>query len=459
MESSFISPQPVAPEPVALEASPPSQIEVTSFEQLDLSPIMLRALRRLGYERPTSVQAQVIPPALDCLDIVGQARTGTGKTAAFGIPILEMLDPLSVTRKPQALIVVPTRELADQVHQEITKLAYGCKTSITLLAGGKLLRRQMTQLQSGTQIVVGTPGRIIDHIHRRTLVLDDIWCVVLDEADRMLDIGFRPAMERILRACPRDRQTMLLSATMPPVIERLSQRYLDQPVHINCSQSNVSVETIEQHYISVRHEKKYEMLLKLLKRELPSQAIVFCRTKRGTDRLHRNLRDELSQIPELRTLKLDCIHGDMNQRDRDRVFGSLRAGEVHLLIATDVVGRGIDVSTVSHIINFDMPTDCDDYVHRVGRTGRMGRDGIAFTFVAEGEGPQLTAIEQNINRLLIRDSLGDLPVEPESIPFTVGQSAACSDLQPDSAAPAEKKKRLFPMKRRASDRVGRLSRG
>ena len=401
--------------------------EITSFEQLDLSPIMLSSLRRAGYESPTSIQAQVIPPALENLDIVGQARTGTGKTAAFGIPILEMLDPLSETRNPQALILVPTRELADQVHQEIVKLAYGVPTAAIVMAGGKHMRKQIDQLAQGVQLVVGTPGRVLDHIGRRTLDLRDIWCVVLDEADRMLDIGFRPAIERILRACPTDRQTMLLSATMPPVIEKLSERYLQNPVRINCSQSQVSCETIEQRYFTVRQEEKYDTLLKLLQREKPRQVIIFCRTKRGTDRLHRALQLDARRIHELSRMRMACIHGDMNQRDRDRVFSSLRAGELNLLVATDVVGRGIDVSTVSHIINYDIPLDCDDYVHRVGRTGRMGREGIAFTFVTNSEGQQLTAIELNINRLLVRDSL-DEPV--------VGSVTSDSDATGDGKAAA-----------------------
>ena len=447
----------------ASSAVPPETPAVTSFDQLDLSPIMLRSLRRLGYEVPSSIQAQVIPHALENVDLVGQARTGTGKTAAFGIPILEMLDPLREVHDPQALILVPTRELAEQVSQELERLAFGCKTSITVLAGGKLLRRQMTQLQAGTQIVVGTPGRVLDHIHRKTLILQDIWCVVLDEADRMLDIGFRPAIERILRACPKDRQTMLLSATMPTEIQRLSERYLQDPVRINCSLSQVSVQTIEQRYISVAQENKYQTLIRLLEREVPRQAIVFCRTKRGTDRLHRNLKEEFARLPALRDLHLDCIHGDMNQRDRDRVFASLRGGEVQLLIATDVVGRGIDVSTVSHIINYDMPLDCDDYVHRVGRTGRMGRDGIAFTFVAPGEGPQLTAIEQNINRLLIRDTL--LEAGNNTDDRISDSSALVSSLhdvettQPSDTtetAALPRRKRLFP-KRRSTERLAKLN--
>lgn len=424
--------------------------EITSFKQLDLSTVMQRALARLEYETPSPVQAAVIPPALEGRDVLGQARTGTGKTAAFGIPILEMLDPLTECRNPQALILVPTRELAEQVYQEIGRLAYGCKTAITCMAGGKHMRRQMQELQDGTQIVVGTPGRVMDHIHRRTFKTDDLWCVVLDEADRMLDIGFRPAIEKILRACPKDRQTLLLSATMAPEVERLCKRYMEDPVHINCSKSQISVETIEQRYFTVRQEEKQRTLVRLLEREQPKQVIIFCRTKRGTDRLHNALQTELSRIKSLAHSKLACIHGDMNQRDRDRVFNALRAGEVGILVATDVVGRGIDVSTVSHIINYDIPLDCDDYVHRVGRTGRMGREGIAFTFVTVDEGQQLTAIELNINRLLKRDSLDGNIQQPNPAVEAVAEPA------PEPTESAPRKKRLFPMKRKINARLARL---
>jgi ATP-dependent RNA helicase DeaD len=246
-----------------------------------------------------------------------------------------------------------------------------------------------------------------------------------------LDIGFRPAIEKILRSCPKDRQTLLLSATLPPEIKKLTARYQEDPIHVDCSGKNVSVATIEQRYFSVEQKDKFPTLVKLLKRELPKQAIIFCRTKRGTDRLHLALEKELQGIEGLNNAKLSCIHGDMNQRDRDRVFEALRAGKVQILVATDVVGRGIDVSTVSHIVNYDIPLDCEDYVHRVGRTGRMGREGIAFTFVTLDEGPQLTAIEANINRLLEKDSFGEPKVAAK--PVSVAE---------EEVAPKPRKRRL-----------------
>jgi ATP-dependent RNA helicase DeaD len=261
-------------------------------------------------------------------------------------------------------------------------------------------------------VVVGTPGRVIDHIQQGTLKLSNIWCVVLDEADRMLDIGFRPDIERILRRCPENRQTLLLSATLAGEVQKLAERYLFEPIQVDCSQKGVTVDTIEQRYLNVSPERKFDILVKLLAREQPPQTIIFCRTKLGTAKLHNQLQKALRTIPGLSEMRLDTIHGNMNQSQRDSVFKSLRNGDIQILVATDVVGRGIDVSTVSHIVNYDLPDDCDDYVHRVGRTGRMGRDGIAFSFVSRGQGELLTEIEVRINRQLIADPLAFEGCEP-----------------------------------------------
>lgn len=377
---------------------------VTLFDQLDLSPVTLRALKRAGFETPTPVQAAVIPLALDGYDVIGQARTGTGKTAAFGLPILDQLDPLDEEPDPQALILVPTRELSDQVAAELEKLAWGVPTEIVSLAGGKDMNRQLRRLREGVQIVVGTPGRVQDHISRRSLRTHAMWCIVLDEADRMLDIGFRPQIERILRACPQERQTLLLSATLAEDVRKLSMRYMRDPQIVDCSAQAMSVDTIDQYYFTVDPDRKTELLIQLLEREEPSQAIIFCRTRRGTDKLHRRLSQHFHNC--------GCIHGDLQQRARDRVLGQLRSGELRLLIATDVVGRGIDITGISHIINYDVPQDRDDYVHRVGRTGRMGREGVAYTFVCPGEGDFLTAIESRINKLLKRDRIKGFDPSP-----------------------------------------------
>ncbi len=420
--------------------------DVTSFSDMDLSPVMRRSLQRAGYETPSPVQSKVIPLALEGFDVIGQARTGTGKTASFGIPILEQLDPIAENPLPQALILVPTRELAGQVHDEIVKLAYGCPTECLVVSGGKDMHRQLKALKAGVQIVVGTPGRVLDHIQRGTFKTSNLWCVVLDEADRMLDIGFRPDIERILRRCPEDRQTLLLSATLAPEIQELAGKYLFEPVVVDCSLNNVSVETIEQRYISVDRHHKVDTLIKLLKREHPPQAIIFCRTKIGTAKLHRRLDEALADDPILSKFQVETIHGNMNQRQRDRVFQMLRDGKIRILVATDVVGRGIDVSTISHIINFDVPQDCDDYVHRVGRTGRMGREGIAFTFICKDEGDILTSIESRINCLLLRDSLND-DIEQAT-------KSEAEDSAPETpAAPA---KRRLNMSRRPPSRSSRL---
>lgn len=368
----------------------------TQFADLELSSKMMAALKAAGYETPTPIQAGMITKALDGIDILGQAQTGTGKTAAFAIPIIEVLETHQ-PKGPRALILAPTRELAVQVRDEVVKLSANRRLNCVTLHGGKPLRGQIEKLRQGADVVVGTPGRVLDHMSRKTLDLRELEIVVLDEADRMLDIGFRPDIEKILRQCPEDRQTLLLSATIPPPIQRMAHRYMYEPETLNFSPTDVAVETIEQHYFTVDHDSKFELLLQLIAREEPRQAIVFCRTRRRTDKLQRRLAKHVGSVA--------CIHGDMAQRARDQVMKRFRAGTLRYLIATDVVGRGIDVTGISHIINFDIPQFCDDYVHRVGRTGRMGREGVAFTFVAPEEGLELTRIEQRINRLLKRDEL------------------------------------------------------
>jgi ATP-dependent RNA helicase DeaD len=430
-----------------------------TFADLNLSEITLRAIKKLGYTSPSPIQAKVIPWALEGYDVIGQARTGTGKTASFAIPILEQLDPVRTSPLPQALVLVPTRELASQVHGEFVKLAHGCPTEVLEVAGGKHMTKQLKALQGGIQVVVGTPGRVIDHIQRGSLKLNNIWCVVLDEADRMLDIGFRPDIERILRRCPENRQTLLLSATLDAEVKRLAERYLFEPVHVDCSQKGVTVDTIEQRYLNVSPERKFDILVQLLTREVPPQTIIFCRTKLGTAKLHNQLQRAVQSIPALSKMRLDTIHGNMNQTQRDSVFKSLRNGDIQILVATDVVGRGIDVSTVSHIINYDLPDDCDDYVHRVGRTGRMGRDGIAFSFVARGQGELLTEIEQRINRQLIADPLAqDLGGTKKTAYVPVLSDAADLGEQGGELEPGGlliKKRRLNPMRRTVSERSKR----
>jgi ATP-dependent RNA helicase DeaD len=263
-----------------------------------------------------------------------------------------------------------------------------------LLVGGKPIGRQIRSLEQFPTIVIGTPGRVIDLLQRRNLSLAKLRVVVLDEADRMLDIGFRPDIERILRQCPTERQTMLLSATMPPPVERLAQRYMKNPDKVDLSGDKVTTDLVEQFYCTVDPDKKFGLLVRLLVIERPQQALVFCRTKRGADRIYRKLSQRLPDV--------GAIHGDLQQSERDRVMRKLRDGSLRLLVATDVVGRGIDISGISHIINYDIPEDCDDYVHRVGRTGRISsaRPGRAFTFVTQDEGEELTRVEMRINHML-----------------------------------------------------------
>jgi len=408
------------------------------FADLGLSDTMLAALKTVNYETPSPVQAGIIPVALAGRDVLGQARTGTGKTASFASPILEKLDQPGRSHQPRALILVPTRELAVQVRDEIERLSHGRKVRATAIYGGKPLRSQIDRLQKGADIVIGTPGRILDHLGRGTLQLEQLEFVVLDEADRMLDIGFRPDIEKILRRCPAKRQTMLLSATVAPAIEKLAQRYMQDPEVLDFSPKGKTVDTIEQRYFTVDEIRKFDLLLKLLKREQPAQAIIFCRTKRGADKVHRKLSQKVDAV--------DVIHGDLQQSARDRVMKSFRANEAKILVATDVVGRGIDVTNISHIINFDMPQSSDDYVHRVGRTGRMGREGVAFTFVTPEQGIELTRIEMLINKLLERDEIEGFITVAQAAPpqaaRTLGSPNGDADDAP--AAPAEPPKPAPP---------------
>lgn len=361
-----------------------------SFESLGLSQTSLQTLQSAGYETPSPIQASFIPIAVAGNDCTGQARTGTGKTAAFVLPILERidLDEPSV----QAIVLAPTRELSEQVAEEARRLSAGhvCRTAV--LVGGRPIGEQIRQLKKGVHIAVGTPGRVLDHLSRRTLDLQGVKVAVLDEADRMLDIGFRPDIEKILRRCPKQRQTLLLSATMPPEVEKLAKRYMQDPQRVDLSEDNVTVDHIEQYYATVDADRKFGLLVRLLSKERPRQVLVFTRTKRGADRLYKRFSKKLPHVA--------VMTGDLPQPKRDRTMKQLREGKIRMLITTDVVGRGIDLSGVSHIVNYDIPEYHDDYVHRIGRTGRlssMDETGRAITFVTREQGDQLTAIEKRIN--------------------------------------------------------------
>lgn len=381
---------------------PESVTESKQFSELGLSPAALAAVAAAKYITPSPIQAALIPIALTGADCVGQARTGTGKTAAFMLPILDRVD----SRRPgvQALVLTPTRELSEQVSAEAQRLAVNRPLKIMCCVGGKNMRQQIKGIEDGAQVVIGTPGRVIDLNTRGMLNLQTLQVIVLDEADRMLDIGFRPDIERILRKCPTDRQTLLLSATLPPPVERLAQRYMRSPQRVDLSSRNIVVETIDQYYITCDQDHKFAALVALLLHQRPRQSIVFCRTKRGADRIYSKLGRRLPSVA--------VIHGDLAQSARDRAMKLFREGKIRLLVATDVVGRGIDVTGVSHIVNYDVPEFCDDYIHRVGRTGRLstGEAGSAFTLVTPEEGNQLTSIEKRINRLLPKFDLDYMTV-------------------------------------------------
>jgi ATP-dependent RNA helicase DeaD len=368
----------------------------SGFQGLVLNAACLAACERADYHEPTPIQAALIPEALAGHDIIGQAQTGTGKTAAFLLPFLNRWRDKNEPG-PQCLILAPTRELVVQVNEEARKLAPSKNCRAVAIYGGQRVREQLTALKKGCAIIVGTPGRLLDHLSRGTISLDRVKYVVLDEADRMLDIGFRPDIERILRRCPQARQTLLLSATVPPPVQRLAKRYMVDPVQINLSPAKLTVESIRQSYVTVDLNRKFPLLLKVIEREKPRQCIIFCERKRWADEVYAQLRHEHK--------KAAVMHGDLPQPMRDRIMKKFREGEVVYLVATDVVGRGIDVENISHIINYDLPMDPENYVHRIGRTGRIGRDGIAIAFVTPEQGEQLTAIEALINKQLELDSI------------------------------------------------------
>jgi ATP-dependent RNA helicase DeaD len=360
----------------------------SGFRRLNLSPSLLSVLDRVGYQNPTPIQAAFIPHALSGRDIIGQAQTGTGKTAAFLLPFFQTWKDRGLPG-PEAIILCPTRELCVQVCEEARKLSPSKHCRTVPIYGGQRFGAQLALMKKGYTIAVGTPGRVLDHLSRGTLALNRVRYAVLDEADRMLDLGFRDDIRNILRRCPEERQTLLLSATMPEPVLRLAHRYQREPMHINLSPEKPTVENIRQFYITVDKERKFELLLRLAHREQPKQCIIFCERKIGAHRLYEKLQGRLKRV---------CVmHGDLPQPQRERIMKAFRDGELTYLVATDVVGRGIDVTGISHIINYDLPADVENYVHRIGRTGRMGKDGAAYAFVTPEEGDELTRIEAFVN--------------------------------------------------------------
>ncbi len=369
--------------------------------ELGLSEVTLKAVTELGYEEPTPIQAQTISLMLEGKDVIAQAQTGTGKTAAFALPIIEKLD--TSLHEPQALILTPTRELAVQVAEAFQSYSKYHKISILPVYGGQPIEWQLRALKRGVQVVVGTPGRILDHIRRKTLQLGPVQTVILDEADEMLNMGFIEDIETILKETSSERQTALFSATMPGPIANLARRYMKHAQRITIESNPMTVPQIRQVYYEIGKRDKFEVLARILDYEVPSSAIIFCRTKLEVDSLGQRL--------TARAHAAETLHGDLNQNQRDRVMGRFRSGQCELLIATDVAARGLDVEHISHVINYDIPLDPEIYVHRIGRTGRAGREGIAVSLVTPRESRLWQVIQRTIGTKVQRlwlPTIGDV---------------------------------------------------
>jgi ATP-dependent RNA helicase DeaD len=367
----------------------PAADEPTTFAELGLAGQLLAALTTLGYEEPTPIQREAIPPLLEGRDLLGQAATGTGKTAAFALPLLQMLADDGDAKPPIALVLVPTRELAVQVAEAIHRYGRDLGARVLPIYGGQPISSQLRALKRGVHYVVATPGRALDHIRRGTLALANVRAVVLDEADEMLDMGFADDLEAILAATPRDRQTMLFSATMPPRIAALARRQLRDPVRIDIARDTLTEGTaprVRQSAYIVTRAQKLLALGRVLDVEAPTAALVFCRTRTEVD--------EVADTLNARGYRAEALHGGMSQEQRDRAMGRLRTGTADLLIATDVAARGLDIDQLTHVINYDVPSAPDAYVHRIGRVGRAGREGVAITLAEPREHRMLKNIER-----------------------------------------------------------------
>jgi len=372
--------------------------ELKPFGDITLSKKVRQAISDMGFEEPSPIQAQTIPLAMEGMDIIGQAQTGTGKTAAFGVPIIEK--GIEEKRYVQALVLTPTRELANQVAEELAKIGKYRRLKTLAVYGGQPIERQIRALNFGVHVVIGTPGRIIDHIKRKTLNLQKATMLVLDEADEMLDMGFIEDIEFILNQVPNERQTMLFSATMPEPILKLTAKYMRNPITVAVSKEQLTVPLIDQVYYEMREKDKTDYLCRILDVEEFQRSIIFGRTKKGVDELVSSL--------QTRGYLAEALHGDLSQSQRDRVMRKFRDGSIEILVATDVAARGLDIENVTHVINFDIPQDPEAYVHRIGRTGRAGKTGIAITLVAPREFRQLKLIERMTKTQIKRGQLPTL---------------------------------------------------
>ena len=360
-----------------------------SFSTLGLTPSLSLPLARLGYDQPTPIQTLAIPAVLTGADLLARAQTGTGKTAAFGLPMIERLLGArggAARRSPRGLVLVPTRELAVQVHRALSTYAGAAPLRITAIFGGVGMGAQIQSLKHGTDIVVATPGRLIDHMQRRTIDLAAIEILTLDEADRMLDLGFLPALRRVAAALPRRRQTLLFSATLPDAVVRLSAEFTRNPARVDVSDGHVVPEAVTHRVYTVAIDHKRAMLTHVLAQEAASQALVFCKTRRGSDRVGEHL--------ERAGIRAAVIHGNKSQGARTRALGDFKAGRVNVLVATDLAARGLDIAHLPLVVNYDLPLVADDYIHRVGRTGRAGRGGRAVSLVSAADSHLLREIQR-----------------------------------------------------------------
>ncbi len=357
-----------------------------NFKELGLTPAIQQAIDELGFEEPTPIQEEAIPELLGGHDVIGQAQTGTGKTAAFGLPLLQYVDPEN--DEVQAVVLTPTRELCIQVTQALRAYAEHMDVEIVAVFGGAPIKSQQAQLRAGAQVVVATVGRMMDLMGRRSLVLTAARYIVLDEADEMLDLGFIEDVEKILRMCPSGRQTALFSATMPPPIKKLAEGYMYDPTTIRITPKKLTVDAIAQAFVEVPAKDKAARLVELLKTEEPEQAIIFTRTKIGASKLEKTLKDK--------GLDVKALHGDLSQGVRDGVMIAFKDHRVRLLVATDIAARGLDIEHVTHVINYDVPDSSEVYVHRIGRTGRVGRTGRAITFVTPAQREEIGRIERDV---------------------------------------------------------------
>jgi ATP-dependent RNA helicase RhlE len=365
-----------------------------SFERFNLHETLRRGLRRKQFENPTPIQVQAIPPALDGRDVLGVAQTGTGKTAAFVLPSLQrLLADGGRRRSPRMLVLAPTRELALQIAGDARSLAEFTDLRIAAVYGGAALGRQADQLRHGVDLVIATPGRLIDHLERRNVRFDDLQILVLDEADRMLDMGFLPDIESILRRTPADRQTMLFSATMPAPIQALSYRFMKEPVRVEIDNARPP-EALRQQIYPVQKHLKQALLIDLLRQKTVESALVFTRTKRHADVVARKLQKAGVSVTEM--------HGGFSQKERGQALDRFRSGKARVLVATNVAARGLDIDGISHVVNFDVPDEAEDYVHRIGRTARVQAEGVAWTLVTPEDEPQILAIEYLLGRKLER---------------------------------------------------------